>query len=169
MSQSAGAALRSRFLQGMSRAAWTVNIVTTDGPTGRAGVTVSSMTSVSAEAERPILLVCVNRQSPTAAMILENGVFCVNMLREGQSYLSEVFAGRHAGALKSRFDAGEWVDMPSGAPRLSDPLIAFDCAVLDSHLVGTHHVIFGAVTEVFDPRSGTPLIYANRSYGDSRG
>ena len=41
--------LRQRFLSGMSHAACTVNVVTTDGPAGRAGVTVSAMSSVSAD------------------------------------------------------------------------------------------------------------------------
>ena len=41
--------LRQRFLDGMSQAAATVNVVTTDGPAGRYGVTVSAMSSVSAE------------------------------------------------------------------------------------------------------------------------
>ncbi len=39
--------IREKFLDGMSRAAATVSVVTTDGPAGRAG-TVSAMTSVSA-------------------------------------------------------------------------------------------------------------------------
>ena len=38
--------LRDRFIGGMSHAACTVNIVTTDGAAGRAGVTVSAMASV---------------------------------------------------------------------------------------------------------------------------
>ena len=42
--------LRDRFIAGMARAATTVNVVTTDGPAGRAGVTVSAMSSVSADA-----------------------------------------------------------------------------------------------------------------------
>ena len=45
--------LRSRFLEGMSRVASAVTVVTTDGDAGRFGVTVSSMTSVSADTTRP--------------------------------------------------------------------------------------------------------------------
>ena len=61
--------LRDRFLQGMSCAAATVNVVTTDGPGGRAGVTVSAMSSVSADGDAPTLLVCVHEKSPTARTI----------------------------------------------------------------------------------------------------
>ena len=43
----------SRFLLGMSHAACTVNVVTTDGVAGRHGVTVSAMVSVSADTPQP--------------------------------------------------------------------------------------------------------------------
>ncbi|EBA01956.1 flavin reductase-like, FMN-binding protein [Rhodobacterales bacterium HTCC2150] len=86
--------LRQGFLTGMSCAACTVNIVTTDGPAGRAGVTVSAMSSVSADTPKPTLLVCVHHLSPAADLILENGVFCVNVLRDDQGYISDTFAGR---------------------------------------------------------------------------
>jgi len=83
--------LRERFRNAMSRVAATVNVVTTDGPAGRFGVTVSAMSSVSADGEKPIMLVCVNTQSATADSILENGVFCVNILRDDQSYMIHCF------------------------------------------------------------------------------
>jgi flavin reductase len=41
--------LRAAFLEGMSRSAASVSVVTTDGPAGRGGVTVSAMTSISAD------------------------------------------------------------------------------------------------------------------------
>ena len=58
--------IRQRFLSGMSHAACTVNIVTTDGRAGRSGVTVSAMSSVSADTPKPTLLVCIHHQSITA-------------------------------------------------------------------------------------------------------
>jgi len=63
---------RDLFIEGMSHAASTVNIVTTDGPAGRAGVTVSAMCSVTADA--PTLLVCVHQKSAACEAILANGV-----------------------------------------------------------------------------------------------
>ncbi len=141
----------------MSHAAATVNVVTTDGPAGRAGVTVSAMTSVSADTERPTLLVCVHRDSATAPAILENGVYCVNVLRDDQSWLSDTFAGRFRGQLADKFDCTEWVPMPSGAPRVVDPLVAFDCRLVSSDLVGTHHVLFGEVADIFIAERGSPL------------
>ena len=45
--------LRAAFVEGMSRAATFVAVATTDGEGGRAGVTVYSLTSVSADGEMP--------------------------------------------------------------------------------------------------------------------
>ena len=60
--------LRTAFMEGMSRAATFVAVATTDGEGGRAGVTVSSLTSVSADGEMPSLLLCIHHQSPAAAL-----------------------------------------------------------------------------------------------------
>ena len=157
--------LRSRFLAGMSHAAATVNVVTTDGVAGRAGVTVSAMSSVSADTAKPTLLVCVHNGSSAAAAILENGVFNVNVLRDDQSYISDTFAGRFREEIADKFDCANWTSQITGAPRVIDPLVAFDCRVVSSDLVGTHHVFFGEVQDIFVAGQGSPLIYANRAYG----
>ncbi len=150
----------------MSQAAATVSVVTTDGPAGRAGVTVSAMTSVSADTDRPTLLVCVHRLSKLASAVLENEVFCVNVLKNDQIRISEVFAGRlPAPESGDRFDCCDWTRTNTGAPRVANPLVAFDCQLVDSRRVGTHHVFFGAVEDVFLSTDGSPLIYANRAYG----
>ena len=157
-------ALRQRFLQGMSQAASTVNVVTTDGPAGRHGVTVSAMVSVSADTPQPTLLICVHHLSAVARAILDNGVFCVNILRDDQAYLSERFAGRSGAHGESKFDVATWTTQLTGAPRVVDPLVAFDCRVTASDRVGSHYVIFGAVQDIFLAESGAALLYANRGY-----
>jgi len=160
-----GQELRQQFILGMSYAASTVNVVTTDGAAGRAGVTVSAMSSVSADTPRPTLLVCVHHASPAAEKIQLNGVFCVNMLRDDQSYISDTFAGRFKEQLADKFDCAEWVAMPSGAPRVVDPLVGFDCRLGSAERVGTHFVFMGEVQDVFVSERGSPLIYAHRAYG----
>lgn len=159
--------LRARFLEGMSRAAATVNVVTTDGEAGRAGVTVSAMSSVSADGDGagggPTMLVCVHHMSPAAETIIANGCFCANLLADDQSDISDRFAGRIPS--ETKFDGADWTAMTTGAPRVLDPLAAFDCAVVSSERVGTHHVFIGEVREIFVADQGSPLIFANRSYG----
>lgn len=157
--------LRDAFLEGMSHTAATVNIVTTDGPEGRAGVTVSAMASVSADTPVPSLLVCIHHLSAACPAILRNGVFCVNVLRDDQSRISDIFAGRAGPEDGDKFSCAEWVSWKTGAPRVLDPLVAFDCRLTHSERMGTHYVMFGAVEDVFIAREGVALIYANRAYG----
>jgi flavin reductase (DIM6/NTAB) family NADH-FMN oxidoreductase RutF len=161
-------ALRQRFLSGMSHAACTVNVVTTDGVAGRHGVTVSAMVSVSADGPQPTLLVCIHHRSAVATALLENGVFCVNVLRDDQAHISDSFAGRSSARGSAKFDCTEWTTQVTGAPRVVDSLVAFDCRVTASERVGSHFVVFGSVQDIFVAGGGAPLIYANRAYGVPR-
>lgn len=158
-------ALRRRFLDGMGLAACTVNVVTTEGRAGRHGVTVSAMASVSADTSRPTLLVCVHHLSPAAQAIIDNGIFCVNVLRDDQSFISDCFAGRFKTPDGNKFSCTSWTMLTTGAPRVVDALAAFDCRILSAQQIGTHHVIIGSVEEIFALDRGSPLIYANRAYG----
>lgn len=158
-------ALRQSFLEGMSHVAATVNIITTDGTEGRAGVTVSAMSSVSADTPKPSLLVCAHHLSPAAEKIVKNGVFCVNVLSDSQSHISDSFAGRRPTVDGDKFSCANWQAMSTGAPRIIDPLVAFDCKVTSSDRLGTHHIFIGEVEEIFKAEQGSPLIFANRAYG----
>lgn len=158
---------KRRFFEGMSYAAAGVNVITTDGPAGRAGVTVSAMSSVSADTPKPTLLICINEKSASAATILENGVFCVNILRDHQAFISDTFAGRYKDQVQDKFDCTDWKSGNLGVPRVADGLAAFDCRIVETKKVGTHHVCFGEVEEVHLGVRGSALIYANRAYGSS--
>jgi flavin reductase (DIM6/NTAB) family NADH-FMN oxidoreductase RutF/DNA-binding transcriptional LysR family regulator len=168
MTDDADPGLRQRFLNGMSHAACTVNVVTTDGTAGRHGVTVSAMVSVSADTPQPTLLVCIHHRSAVADAVLKNGVFCVNVLRDDQSHISENFAGRSGVHGAAKFDCTQWGTQVTGAPRVMDALVAFDCNVTASERVGSHFVVFGSVQDIFVAGGGAPLIYANRAYGVPR-
>lgn len=157
--------LRDRFLDAMSHAACTVSVVTTDGPGGRHGVTVSAMTSVSADTPGPTLLICVHHRSPAAHAIRQNGAFCVNVLRDDQSRISDCFAGRWRTPDGDKFSCAEWLADTTGSPRAADPLAAFSCRLASWQEVGTHYVFFGSVQDIFRSDRGSPLIYANRAYG----
>jgi len=158
-------AQRQRFLEAMSRTASSVSVVTTDGPAGRAGVTISAMTSVSADTPSPSLLVCVHHLSPAAAAIQRNRVFCVNVLRDDQSHISDCFAGRAKSADGDKFSCARWTRQATAAPRVIDPLVAFDCRLVQAIRVGTHYLFIGEALEVFLDHGGDPLIYAKRAYG----
>jgi flavin reductase (DIM6/NTAB) family NADH-FMN oxidoreductase RutF/DNA-binding transcriptional LysR family regulator len=154
---------RDLFIEGMSHAASTVNIVTTDGPAGRAGVTVSAMCSVTADA--PTLLVCVHQKSAACEAILANGVFCVNVLRDDQALISDTFAGRIQTPGGDKFECADWCSLTTGAPALSRPLVAFDCRLEEHVRWGTHVIFIGEVADAVVNEIGSALIYANRAYG----
>lgn len=157
--------LRTQFLEGMSSVAATVSIVATDGPAGRSGVTVSAMSSVSADSEKPTLLVCVNKLGTGAMPIIENGVFSVNILRDEQSFVSDTFAGRYGDKGEDKFACAEWVSGETGAPVLLRALATFECRLVRNELVGQHYVFFGEVERIHLGEQGRALIYAHRSYG----
>ncbi|SFI25110.1 flavin reductase family protein [Jannaschia pohangensis] len=156
-------ALRDEFVHAMSRAAATVSVVTTDGPAGRAGVTVSAMTSVSADGDAPTILICVNRTASAAPAILENKCFAVNVLHTGQQAIADVFAGRGDATGADRFTGLAFDTLKTGAPVL-DGLAGFDCEIQAVDPIGTHYVIIGAVRAVRASEEGSPLIYGMRSY-----
>ena len=157
--------LRQRFLEGMSRAAASVSVVTTDGEAGRYGVTVSAMTAVSADTPTPSLLVCVNESSRTAGLIRDNGTFCVNVLRCDQAELADLFAGRVRTPSGDKFEALPWSTLVTGAPVLHGTLVSFDCRLKQAVRYGTHWILIGELADMLlheHPRP--PLIYANRAY-----
>ena len=68
---------RKSFISAMRRVASSVTVVTTDGPGGRHGATVSAFYSV---ADPPSALVCLKADSRIARSVsARNGVFCVNV------------------------------------------------------------------------------------------
>ena len=95
------------FISSMSRAVNGVSIVTTNGPQGRFGLTVSSMTSVSATP--PMLLVCINRDAVPHDAIRANGRFTINVLGEGQQAVANQFAGRTDNDAQWRTSTVSWI------------------------------------------------------------
>ncbi len=159
---------RERFIEAMSHVATSVSVVTTDGPAGKAGVTVSAMSSVSADGDYPTLLVCIHEASSVVPLIKNNDVFAVNLLRDRQAYISDAFAGRFKETLSDKFACCDWHSLATGAPCIANALINFDCQVSEISKVGTHHVILGEVVDMAINKSGPALVYANRSYAASR-
>lgn len=156
--------LRAAFVEGMSRAATFVAVATTDGEGGRAGVTVSSLTSVSADGEMPSLLLCIHHLSPAASAILKNRAFCANLLADHQQDLSNLFAGRSTSDRAERFDRVAWEGGDIGQPVLSGATAAFECRLATALLWETHHIIVGRVASVRLSDNPSALLYGQRAY-----
>jgi flavin reductase len=154
---------RQDFRDAMARLGAAVNIVTTDGPAGLAGLTVSAVCSVSDDP--PTLLVCLNRGSPQNRLFKDNGVFCVNTLAPGQEELSARFAGRSAEAdMAERFSHASWGLLETGAPTLDGATVAFDCRIVEVVERGTHSVLFAEVEAVRQGAASRGLIWFSRDY-----
>jgi flavin reductase len=150
------------FREAMSRLGAAVHVITTDGPGGRAGTTATAVCSVSDAP--PTLLVCLNRRSHTNSVVLENGVFCVNTLRDGGAEIADLFAGRTGVKGVERFATGEWSVLATGSPALASAVVAFDCRIVEVRSVGSHNVVVGAVEMVRLGANGPALVYHERAY-----
>jgi flavin reductase len=145
----------------MRRTASAVGVLASDGPAGRVGITVSSLSSLSFEPASVVC--CVHRQSKALEILLANGVFTANFLSAGQSIVADVFAGLVPEYREKKFEMGTWAPIVTGAPSLMDSLCSFDCNVAKTFEFGTHTIIAGEVL-AFQTGSDIPLIFSNKTY-----
>lgn len=153
-------AARDTFIAAMRRVASSVTVVTTDGPAGRFGATVSAFTSVSADP--PTVLVCLHAQSRIARAVEANGMFCVNVLPQGSNAIADRFAGLHDADIPDRFTDIAF-HQSDGAPPELDGATSFRCRKDQVVTGGSHLVVFGVVLDVCI--GGTePLTYLDGAY-----
>lgn len=152
---------REAFRDAMAKMGAAVNIITTDGPAGRAGFAATAVCSVT---DNPAtLLICLNRSASVFDAVTENGIVCVNVLSSAHESLSGLFGGKTP--VDERFDAAKWTKGKTGAPVLSDALVSFDCRIMDGCDVGTHRVLYCAVEGIHDGEEADALVYYRRAYG----
>ncbi|MFT4191594.1 MAG: pyrimidine utilization flavin reductase protein F [Comamonas sp.] len=156
----AAAPAKADYRNAMACLGAAVNIITSDGPGGRAGFTASAVCSVTDEP--PTLLVCLNRSASVHAAFGANGVLCVNVLAPGHEALSDLFGGKTP--MAERFAAADWATLATGAPVLAGAAAAFDCRVVRSVAVGTHDVLFCEVAALARSGVGDGLVYFGRRY-----
>lgn len=149
-----------RYRDAMSGLAAAVNIVTTDGPAGRAGFTATAVCSVSDQP--PTLLVCLNRSASAYPAFEQNQALCVNTLKTTQMALSNLFGGKTE--MDERFAAASWSKGASGAPVLDDALVSFDCRIIQRVSLGTHDTLFCEVLGVSTAQQKDGLLYFDRGY-----
>lgn len=140
-----------------------VSIVTSAHNGAHAGMTVSAFNSLSVEP--PLVLVCLQRDTHTAQMIVQSGVFGVSFLGRGHADLSDRFAGRIAlPTHEARFEGVETVTAETGVPLLADAIGWVDCKVVSRHDGATHDIVIGQVQAAHALNGADPLLYFNRAY-----
>jgi flavin reductase (DIM6/NTAB) family NADH-FMN oxidoreductase RutF len=125
------------------------------------GMTVNSFTSVSLSP--PLILVCIDRQTPILSHFKPGTRFGVNVLHEEQKELSTWFA--RSG--HDRFSGMEWRAGETGVPVLPGMLATLECEVTQMVEAGDHVVVIGAALHA-TWREGQPLVYFNSSYQSLR-
>lgn len=148
------------FRDAMARLGAAVNIITTDGPAGRAGFTASAVCSVTDSP--PTLLVCLNRAASVHPVFLANQQLCVNTLAADQEALSTLFGGKTP--MAARFAAAEWQTLESGSPVLAGAVASVDCRISQVVSVGSHDILFCEALAICCNTEGHGLIYADRRY-----
>lgn len=159
----------SQFRDAMARMPSSVSIVTTDGPSGKWGVTASAVCSVSDSP--PMVLVCLNRESRAHSVIKKNLAVAINVLNEDQIALSKKFAIKDANEVASEFAAAHWSYGMDTPPVLKGAAVSLVGKVEKSVDASSHTVFFILVESVAIYTGGTglkPVIYFNRTFQSLR-
>jgi flavin reductase (DIM6/NTAB) family NADH-FMN oxidoreductase RutF len=157
--------LSDNFRLAMRDLAAGVCVVTTGEGASRAGLTATSVSSLSVAPAS--LLVSIQCSSRALKTLRSFGAFGVNLLAANQREIADRFSGRGGAQGEARFDGGEWGVGLSGVPLLPTALAAIECNVESIMKWHTHCVVVGAVTNVLTGGGSDPLIYWRGSYGVS--
>lgn len=150
------------FRAAMRKLAGAVSILTVGTGEARTGLTATSVTSLSVEP--PTLLICVNRAASSAAPLLKERAFAINVLRPHHEQVADRFAGK--GGLKGheRYRGADWTRLQTGAPVLADALAVFDCELEDAIERHSHLIVIGRVVASRITESADPLLYWAGAY-----
>lgn len=136
-----------------------VTIVTSVTPEGELlGVTANSFNSVSLDP--PLVLFSLHRGAYSLKAFESAGCFAINVLRDSQKHLSNVFAK----ALADKWSGVEYEVWKTGAPILTQCLANFECTTYATHDGGDHVIFIGRVERMSRNAEGSPLLYYRGRY-----
>ncbi|MCW7540231.1 flavin reductase [Aquabacterium sp. A7-Y] len=139
-----------------------VAIITTDGPGGRRGMTATALCSVSDAP--PTMLVCVNRQARSHAVLQANGVLAINVLAAGQDGLARRFGGATLASGEDPFGEGQWEVADNGVPILSEALVSLHGQITGLTEVATHTVLYVTIVGLRAAREADAVVYFRRRF-----
>lgn len=160
--------LASGFRQGFRRNASGVWIVTAEVDGRRAGLTATSVVSLSADPAE--LLVSIQTNSSAYPLVRQASRFGVNLLTAEQAPLAERFTGRAGSRGEDRFTGSAW-GLDCGAWLLDDALAAFSCEVVEAIDRPSNLLLIGRVLAAHcSEADAEPLVYTEGRYArpDSR-
>lgn len=150
------------FRSAMAKLAAAVNVVTTDGPRGRTGITVSAVCSVTDDP--PTVLVCVNKSSYAHNIFAANQRVCVNVLSADDEPLAMHFAGTTGVPMEERFAWNVWDHDSAGVPVLRRSAVSLVGRIVAESSRGSHSVWFVEVDRVLGGDDADGLVYFQRRF-----
>ena len=139
-----------------------VAVITTRGPEGPVGMTVSSVTSVSADP--PLLVFSLSSLSRATPAIIDATSVVVHLLGAEQVELARTFATSGI----DRFAAADWAPLPTGEPVLLAAPVWLRGRITDSMAAGSSTVVAVQVAEAHVPEADEPtgnsLVYHDRRW-----
>jgi len=150
------------FRAAMANLSSAVNVITTDGPLGRAGMTVSAACSVTDSP--PTMLVCVNRSARSHDILVANGRICVNVLGAEHEDLARHFAGATSAPPAERFTDEAWDLTTEDVPVLRGALVSVIGRIVADRAHGSHSVLFVEVDKVTTSEDSGALVYFQRQF-----
>jgi 3-hydroxy-9,10-secoandrosta-1,3,5(10)-triene-9,17-dione monooxygenase reductase component len=138
-----------------------VTVVTTRLGAVRAGLTVNAFCSLSLEP--PLVLACIDRASRVHDVLVQAGIFAVNILSGAQEDISRCFAGQSERRWQELCGCASHV-VATGAPVFDEALGFVDCAIADVFPGGDHSIVVGRVMAL-GSQEGAPLLYYRSRYG----
>ena len=136
-----------------------VTVVTAIGPDGPIGFTCQSFSSLSLDP--PLIVFAPSRSSTTWPRLRDVGRFCVNVLSEAQSDLSQAFA--RSGS--DKYAGVPWEPSPYGSPVLDGVVAWIDTEVWAEYEGGDHTLVVGRVLDLGADPSRSPLVFHRGGYG----
>jgi 3-hydroxy-9,10-secoandrosta-1,3,5(10)-triene-9,17-dione monooxygenase reductase component len=127
------------------------------------GITVNALASVSLEPS--LVMIALDRKRFIVPAIEATGRYAVNILAEGQQWLSDCFAGANVTPDREAFCGASWHPGVLGQPILHGAIASLECEVAERVTVGDHHLYIGRVEacEEGEPEA-PPLLYHRRRY-----
>jgi flavin reductase (DIM6/NTAB) family NADH-FMN oxidoreductase RutF len=150
------------YIAGMRRLAAGVTIVTARQDENRAGLTATSVCSLTAEPPR--LLACVHRDADAHGVILASRLFAVNLLTPAHQALADHFGGRDDSHGPARFSLGAWRPGATGLPVLADAAAVFECRLVETVAASSHSILIGEVVALRHEADAAALVYHDRTY-----
>lgn len=156
--------LQAPFREAMSACAAGVHIITTNGPAGRYGITMTAVTSVTDQP--PTVMLCINSRSRIVPLLEANRRLCINVLAAAQQDAAEHFAGITRLTPEERFEHHIWAEGPTGQPQVTGALAHMHGEIVQQTTVGTHCVLFVEIAHVsVHDTAAAALTYFRRRFG----